>query len=166
MSTGEAVTPTGSGTGIGSERKVPPSGCVVGASQHNDMQAQAPLKVLLIEDSAVIRESLTEALDSTGMLQVVGVAETADDAVRTLKEGSFDAVIVDIQLRRGSGMDVLAYLHEAGLLPHLLAIVLTNYALATYRKRCMQLGVKYFFDKSLEFDRVIEVLDEFASHRS
>lgn len=138
MSTGNAATHTGSGL---------------------------PLKVLLIEDSAVIRESLSEALGSTGMLQVAGVAETADDAVRTLKEGQFDAVIVDIQLRRGSGMDVLSYLHDAGLLPQLMAIVLTNYALATYRKRCQQLGVQYFFDKSLEFDRVIEVLDDFASSR-
>ncbi|AHB07085.2 MULTISPECIES: response regulator [Pandoraea] len=127
--------------------------------------SRLPLKVLLIEDSAVIRESLSEALGSTGMLQVTGVAETADDAVRTLKEDSFDAVIVDIQLRRGSGMDVLSYLHQAGLLSQLMAIVLTNYALATYRKRCQQLGVQYFFDKSLEFDRVIEVLDEFATSR-
>lgn len=127
--------------------------------------SRLPLKVLLIEDSAVIRESLSEALGSTGMLQVAGVAETADDAVRTLQEDQFDAVIVDIQLRRGSGMDVLSYLHDAGLLPQLMAVVLTNYALATYRKRCLQLGVQYFFDKSLEFDRVIEVLDDFASSR-
>ncbi|VVE08050.1 response regulator [Pandoraea anhela] len=127
--------------------------------------SRLPLKVLLIEDSAVIRESLSEALGSTGMLEVTGVAETADDAVRTLENDSFDAVIVDIQLRRGSGMDVLSYLHERGLLEKLMAIVLTNYALATYRKRCQQLGVQHFFDKSLEFDRVIEVLDEFATGR-
>ena len=127
--------------------------------------SRSPLRVLLIEDSAVIRESLSEALGSSGMLQVAGVAETADDAVRTLQENSFDAVIVDIQLRRGSGMDVLSYLHDAGLLPQLMAVVLTNYALAAYRKRCQQLGVQYFFDKSLEFDRVIEVLDDFASRR-
>lgn len=127
--------------------------------------SRLPLKVLLIEDSAVIRESLSEALGSTGMLEVTGVAETADDAVRTLKESSFDAVIVDIQLRRGSGIDVLSYLNETGLLHKLMAIVLTNYAFATYRKRCLQLGVQHFFDKSLEFDRVIEVLDEFATGR-
>ncbi|AKM31404.1 hypothetical protein AB870_16710 [Pandoraea faecigallinarum] len=127
--------------------------------------SRLPLKVLLIEDSAVIRESLSEALGSTGMLEVTGVAETADDAVRTLENDSFDAVIVDIQLRRGSGMDVLSYLHSKGMLEKLMAIVLTNYALATYRKRCQQLGVQHFFDKSLEFDRVIEVLDEFATGR-
>ncbi|MFK0378960.1 response regulator [Pandoraea sp. NPDC090278] len=126
---------------------------------------RTPLKVLLIEDSAVIRESLSEALGSSGMLEVTGVAETADDAVRTLENDSFDAVIVDIQLRRGSGMDVLSYLHSKGMLEKLMAIVLTNYALATYRKRCQQLGVQYFFDKSLEFDEVIRVLDDFANER-
>lgn len=124
-----------------------------------------PLGVLLIEDSARIRRSLTEAINASGRLEVAAFAETADDALGLLRQQSFDAVIVDLQLRTGSGTDVLAYLRLTGLIDALLAVVLTNHALPAYRDRCAQYGVRYFFDKSLEFDRVIDVLDRYASER-
>ncbi len=127
--------------------------------------ASTPLRVFLLEDSAVIRESLAEAINASGLFIVAGTADTARDAVALLKEQAFDAIIVDLQLRQGSGIEVLTYLQEAGLLRRMLSIVLTNYALPALRQRCLDCGAGYFFDKSLEFDRVIEVLDEFADHR-
>ncbi|AKJ70131.1 hypothetical protein ABW99_19860 [Pandoraea thiooxydans] len=127
--------------------------------------ASAPLRVFLLEDSAVIRESLAEAIDASGVFIVAGTADTASEAVTLLKEQAFDAIIVDLQLRQGSGIEVLAYLREAGLHRSMLSIVLTNYALPALRQRCLDCGAGYFFDKSLEFDRVIEVMDEFASRR-
>jgi DNA-binding NarL/FixJ family response regulator len=125
-------------------------------------QPVAPLRVLLIEDSALIRRSLTEAIDASERLRVSAWADTADEALRCLRETPFDAVIVDLQLRRGSGMQVLAHLKQAGLTERMLAMVLTNHALPVYRVRCQQYGVRHFFDKSLEFDRVIEALDQYA----
>lgn len=124
--------------------------------------AALPLRVLLIEDSALIRRSLTEVIDAAGHLRVSACAETADDALRCLQQASFDAVIVDLQLKRGSGTQVLAYLKQSGLIERMLAMVLTNHALPAYRARCLQYGVRHFFDKSLEFDRVIEVLEQYA----
>ncbi len=44
--------------------------------------------------------------------------------------------------------------------------MLTNHALPTYRERCLQYGVRHFFDKSLEFDRVLDALDDHARHLS
>ncbi|APR93564.1 chemotaxis protein CheY [Pandoraea thiooxydans] len=113
----------------------------------------------------MIRESLAEAIDASGVFIVAGTADTASEAVTLLKEQAFDAIIVDLQLRQGSGIEVLAYLREAGLHRSMLSIVLTNYALPALRQRCLDCGAGYFFDKSLEFDRVIEVMDEFASRR-
>jgi DNA-binding NarL/FixJ family response regulator len=124
---------------------------------------RAPLRVLLIEDSELIRRSLVEAIDASGRLRVCAFAETADDALHCLRHTRFDAVIVDLQLKQGSGTQVLAYLKQSGLIETMLAMVLTNHALPAYRARCQQYGVRHFFDKSLEFDRVIEVLDQYAS---
>ena len=123
----------------------------------------APVRVLLIEDSALIRRSLVDAIDASGRLRVSAFAETAEDALRCLRQASFDAVIVDLQLKQGSGTQVLAYLKQSGLIETMLAMVLTNHALPAYRARCQQYGVRHFFDKSLEFDRVIEVLDQYAN---
>jgi DNA-binding NarL/FixJ family response regulator len=44
-------------------------------------------------------------------------------------------------------------------------IVLTNYAIPQYRDRSLALGADYFFDKSREYDRVRNVLEELAGAR-
>jgi DNA-binding NarL/FixJ family response regulator len=127
------------------------------------MSAAPMLNVLLIEDSPLIRRSLIEAIDATGSARVSAFAETAAAALRVLDDQAFDAVIVDLQLREGSGIEVLAHLQRRQMLDSTLAVVLTNHALPTYRQRCAQYGAHHFFDKSLEFDRVIEVLEQLAS---
>ncbi|CDY77916.1 Response regulator containing a CheY-like receiver domain and an HTH DNA-binding domain [Caballeronia glathei] len=124
-----------------------------------------PLRVLLIEDSPLIRRSLVEAIDASGQLRVTAYADSPDDAIALLSSEAFDAVIVDLQLKRGSGVEVLAYLQKAGIVESAFAAVLTNHALPAYRERCRQYGVQHFFDKSLEFDRVIDALHNYARRR-
>ncbi len=127
------------------------------------MCAAPMLNVLLIEDSPLIRRSLIEAIDATGRARVNAFADSAAAALRVLDDQPFDAVIVDLQLREGSGIDVLAHLQRHRMLDSTLAVVLTNPALPTYRERCARYGAHHFFDKSLEFDRVIEVLEHHAA---
>jgi DNA-binding NarL/FixJ family response regulator len=125
-----------------------------------------PLSVLLIEDSPLIRRSAVEAIDASGCLRVTAWADTPERAITLLESEVFDAVIVDLQLKGGTGVEVLAYLQRAGLIDSLFSAVLTNHALPAYRERCRQYGVRHFFDKSLEFDRVLDALHEYARGRS
>jgi DNA-binding NarL/FixJ family response regulator len=125
-----------------------------------------PLRVLLIEDSALIRRSLVEAIDASGRLRVAAYADSADEAIALLSGEAFDAVIVDLQLKQGSGVPVLAFLQREGLIDSVFAAVLTNHALPAYRARCEQYGVRHFYDKSFEFDRVIDALHAYAFERS
>jgi DNA-binding NarL/FixJ family response regulator len=127
--------------------------------------SRAPLRVLLIEDSPLIRRSLVEAIDALGLLRVAAYADSADQAIALLGDEAFDAVIVDLQLKQGSGVPVLAYLQREGLIDSMFAAVLTNHALPTYRARCEQYGVRHFYDKSFEFDRVLDALNEYALGR-
>jgi DNA-binding NarL/FixJ family response regulator len=128
----------------------------------NRRERMRPLSVLLIEDSALIRRSLVEAIDASGELRVDAWADTPEDAILLLASKVFDAVIVDLQLKSGSGVEVLAYLRESGMIESTFAAVLTNHALPAYRERCLQYGVRHFFDKSMEFDRVLDALHVYA----
>ncbi|TGT20397.1 response regulator transcription factor, partial [Mesorhizobium sp. M3A.F.Ca.ET.174.01.1.1] len=83
--------------------------------------SRAPLRVLLIEDSPLIRRSLVEAIDASGSLRVAAYADSADEAIALLGDEAFDAVIVDLQLKRGSGVPVLAYLQREGLIDSVFA---------------------------------------------
>src|SRR6201996_8507043 len=135
------------------------------SSTVDERASHAPLLVLLIEDSPLIRRSLVEAIDASGLLRVAAYADSADEAIALLSDEAFDAVIVDLQLKQGSGVPVLAYLQREGLIDSVFAAVLPNPARPAYRERCEQSGLRHFYDKSFEFDRVIDALHDYAYAR-
>jgi DNA-binding NarL/FixJ family response regulator len=126
---------------------------------------RAPLRVLLIEDSPLIRRSIADAIDALGVMHVAACADSADEAIALLSGEPFDAVFVDLQLKRGSSVPVLAFMQREGMTESMFAAVLTNHALPAYRERCLQYGVRHFYDKSFEFDRAIDALHAYAQSR-
>jgi DNA-binding NarL/FixJ family response regulator len=120
------------------------------------------VKVYLVEDSPVLRDRVLESIAEDEHVAVVGYADTEEAALAGIASATPDAIILDIQLKRGSGLNVLRRLATLGL-PHLpKVIVLTNYAEPEYRRRATAAGCDFFFDKSSEFGRVREVLGDLA----
>jgi DNA-binding NarL/FixJ family response regulator len=123
-------------------------------------------RVFLVEDSPAIRETLVSSVESTDRIRVVGYAETADDAWDRLNDEPVDAVLIDLRLAAGTGFDLLEKLRASAGLKRLVKIVLTNYASAAFRERCLALGADHFFDKSLEVDGAIDLLNNLALEAS
>jgi DNA-binding NarL/FixJ family response regulator len=114
------------------------------------------MRVLIADDSEVIVQRLMALLASVRGVEIVdqvGTVEETREAVRRLRP---DAVILDMQMPGGSGIDVLESMKKDRLISTV--IVLTNHAHASYRKKCLQVGAKFFLDKSNEFEKVGEVL--------
>jgi DNA-binding NarL/FixJ family response regulator len=129
------------------------------------MNPSMPLRVFLVEDNPLIRERLIESLTSTGRIRVVGYAESEREAVDALSDGSWDAVLLDLQLKQGNGLGVLRAIGPSR--PHGAKIlVLTTYAIPQYRDRSLALGADAFFDKSREYDRAVDMLSDFAATRT
>ena len=99
-------------------------------------------------------------------MKIVGEAETESDALALLGGGGWDAAILDLQLRQGTGLGVLKHLRQEGRPTKTKVIVFTNYAFPQYRDRSLFFGADFFFDKSREFHRVREVLSDLASAAS
>lgn len=113
-------------------------------------------KVFIVEDAPSIRERLIELMDEIDGAAVVGVAETPSDAITGILNTRPDCVVLDYQLRGGTGVDVLrAVLARA---PSTMFIVLTNHANPQYRRLCLEAGARWFFDKSTEFNRIRNVI--------
>ena len=117
-----------------------------------------PLKVYIVEDSAVLRERVIESLEEAGNSRIVGSADTEEDAVNGIIQCAPDAVVLDIQLREGNGLNVLRRLRNMQPEVRPLVIVLTNYNYPEFRFRAMTAGTDYFFDKATELHRVAEIL--------
>lgn len=120
---------------------------------------QHVINTYIVEDSPVIRENLIATLEELGPVHVVGTAEDESTALRWLGETRqrIDLVIVDIFLKRGSGLGVLRAARDK---PHPYSlVVLSNYATPDMRRKCLALGADRVFDKSNEIDALITYCD-------
>ena len=112
------------------------------------------IRTFLVEDSPVIRDNLIEALHELSPIQVVGVAADESAAVDWLRsaDNECDLVIIDIFLKHGSGLGVLRALTDS----RRPLVVLSNYLSADMRTKCLELGASALFDKSNEFDALLD----------
>jgi DNA-binding NarL/FixJ family response regulator len=123
---------------------------------------ESKLRVVIVEDSAIIRARLAEALAEIPNVSIVGQAETEAEAISLLRMPEWDAAVLDLQLKKGTGLGVLKVIGQGVRPTHAKIIVFTNYAFPQYKERSLMLGADYFFDKAREFHRVREVLAKLA----
>jgi DNA-binding NarL/FixJ family response regulator len=118
----------------------------------------SPLRILLVEDSPLIRRRLLDELARLGGFDVLGCAESAQEAMRSIGSLRPDIVITDIRLREGNGIDVLRHVRAHPYEPRPRIYVLTNFAYPEYKRECALIGADDFFDKSTEYDRLLATL--------
>ncbi len=121
-------------------------------------------KLLLVEDSALIRDVIVDMLQDCDQLAIKGIATTSDEAIDLLNHQQYDMIVLDIELAQGTGFDVVRHTHQQQYPfkpPHI--VMLTNHGNHYYRSLAQHMGVDYFFDKSLQFDECIEVIQQHAN---
>ena len=75
-----------------------------------------------------------------------------------------DALILDLQMPGGSGLDVLRAIRVEH--PHLHVLICTNYPYPQYREECMTAGANFFLDKSAEFEKIPAILRELIQNET
>ncbi|MDM0112793.1 response regulator [Variovorax sp. J22R133] len=118
------------------------------------------LVTFLVEDNSTIRDNLIPALEDLADATVIGFAETEAKATQWLADNgaNWHLAVVDMFLKEGSGLGVLRDCMNRQR--HQRVVVLTNYATADMRERCMTLGADAVFDKSNEIDAFLEYCNE------
>jgi DNA-binding NarL/FixJ family response regulator len=114
------------------------------------------VKVFVIEDAMQVRKRLLALLRTVAGVDVVGEADRVADAIAGVLASNADAVLLDLQLTDGSGLDVLAAIKAKR--PGLRVIVLSNFTSAQYRQASLKAGADIFLDKSQEFGQVPDIL--------
>ncbi|HDZ28166.1 hypothetical protein LCGC14_0688620 [marine sediment metagenome] len=117
------------------------------------------MKVLIVDDSILLRERLTAMISELPEIEIIGQAENAQNAINSIRILKPDVTILDIRMPGGNGFEVLENIKKDKW--HPLMIVLTSYPYPQYKKKCLDSGADFFFDKSSEFQKVIEVLKKF-----
>ncbi len=115
------------------------------------MTARRTWRILLIEDDERLTSTLAGALRSEGY--AVDVASTAEDGRWMATEIPFDAIVLDVGLPDGDGIDLCATLRDAGVWSPIL--VLTAHAEIDQRVRGLDSGADDYLGKPFSFDELI-----------
>jgi DNA-binding NarL/FixJ family response regulator len=114
------------------------------------------MRVLIVDDSTLVRQRLMALLNGLDGVEVVGEASGGDEALRLCQELRPDLLTLDLFMSEGSGVEFLEAVH--GIEPSPRVVVLTNYPYPTVRKRCLELGAEAFLNKATEVERIREIL--------
>jgi len=122
------------------------------------------MKIFIADDSALIRNSLTDALTDITGVEIVGQASRVNTAVQGIVKTTPKLVILDIHMPPTSGFDVLSSVKKLAAPP--VVAVFTENDFPEYRRKCQQANADYFFVKSSGQDDLIELVRKLAAGKN
>ena len=122
------------------------------------------MKVIIADDSGLLRERIRSVLTSFLNVELVGEAADGRTVVRMVKELVPDVVILDIQMPELNGIEALKEIRKSG--SRATICVLTNFPYPQYRDRCFAEGADYFFDKNTEFQKLATMITDLTAMQS
>ena len=119
------------------------------------------MKILVADDSDLVRERLVGMLSEIENIGVILEATNGLEARDMIVMEKPDVAVLDFRMPGWNGLDVLRDVKATN--PATKIVILTNYPSAQYRSRCLEAGADFFFDKSNEFAKVLEVMRSYLS---
>jgi len=114
------------------------------------------MRVFIADDSMVVAERLADLLRGVPGVELVGRAGDVPEAVRSIRQLRPDAVILDLEMPGGTGLDVLRAVRPDH--PGLQVLICTNFPYPQYREASFNTGANFFLDKSKEFEKIPAIL--------
>jgi len=116
----------------------------------NEVEQADEIGVLLVEDSPRIAERIRELLTQEAGVRILATVDSESSAIQALRQLPVDLMILDLQLKGGTGFGVL----EAAGPKRPMTIVMTNYAQPQYRERARYFGIEHFLNKAQDFEKL------------
>jgi DNA-binding NarL/FixJ family response regulator len=123
------------------------------------------LTVFIADDSPPVAEMLSELLAAPGRIEVVGVGESEEMAIASIRRMRPDVVVLDLQLGEGSGTNVIRAVRAEPGLDAIRLLVTSNHDSPQLRAGCMGLGANGYYDKVKELTALAEALAAYAEEK-
>lgn len=121
------------------------------------------IRVVIVDDHALIRRGLRETLSEAVDMRVVGEAADYGELRALLRTTECDVLLLDINLPGRSGLDVLAALADTG--EKLRTLVLSSYPEEHYALRVIKAGAMGYLNKGAHPDAIVEAVRLVGSGR-
>ncbi|WP_092048841.1 hybrid sensor histidine kinase/response regulator [Planctomicrobium piriforme] len=136
------------------------------APAHDDAHSTRSLKVLLAEDNRVNQKLAVGLLEKWG--HKVTLAETGYQAIHNWKNGSFDLIVMDVQMPEMDGLQATRKIREleAELGGHTPIIAMTAHAMTGDREQCLSSGMDGYVAKPLRMHELRAAIASFFAEPS
>ncbi|HMN46939.1 MAG TPA: response regulator transcription factor [Povalibacter sp.] len=122
---------------------------------HRDIQQH--IRVLIVDDHAILRAGVREMLADEEDLMVVGEAGSAEEALQLLESGTkVDVVVLDITLPGQSGIELLKQLRDER--PELAILVLSMHPERSFAVRLMRAGANGYVPKMIVPEELVKAV--------
>lgn len=139
----------------------PPSSQPGTAAQTRRVVGRA-VQVQIVEDLPRVQQLLRQLVEQPGRFEVTGIDDTEHEALQRSQSQPPDALVVDLNLRQGSGLGLIHAVRKLyGASPTgPLVIVVTNHTMPVLEAACIKAGADHFLDKSRELPRLAALLNQ------
>jgi DNA-binding NtrC family response regulator len=135
--------------------------CEIYPRKNNEEQKTMPGKILVVDDLAINRELIREALDDSGY--EISEAATASDALGRLQHRQTDLVITDVRMPGMSGVELLKRLHRD--YPDLVVVLISAFASIPDAVEAMKSGAHHYLSHPLDIDELRSVVQRVLSQK-
>ncbi len=122
------------------------------------------LTVMVIDDSITMRKVTARILERHN-IEVV-TAKDGMDAVALLQNQVPDLAILDIEMPRMDGFEVIAHVRNQPLLQHLPIIMVTSRGGEKHRERAIRLGVNDYLTKPYQEEQLMQSIRKILGERA
>ena len=120
-----------------------------------------PIRVLIADDHAIVRQGLRQILSDTPDLTVSGEAENGVQAVQMVRAGEWDVVLMDVSMPDRNGIDALKLIKKE--YPRLPVLILSMYPEEQYAIRTLKAGAAGYLTKQSAPELLVTAIRQVAS---
>ena len=116
------------------------------------------IKVLLVDDHAVVRAGYKRYLELDTQIEVVGEAENGEQAYALLSELTADVIVMDLSMPGRGGLESIRHILQR--YPEQRILVFTMHENAALAAQALRAGAKGYLTKSVSPDLIVDAIHQ------
>ncbi|MEW6525208.1 MAG: response regulator transcription factor [Spirochaetota bacterium] len=122
------------------------------------------IKVFIIEDENLVRDTLAQSLELVDNISVVGTSENISSSVENIKATKPDVLIIDVRLKNENGIEASKYILK--VMPVVKIIILSGYFNDSLAASALAAGASAFLSKSIAISHLVAAIFHVMVHNS